>query len=210
MKRRVRTGTVKRFVDSSITRIANAHSSRPRARSPIGAVCLVLLLALVGCGPNPQEEYDEALRQVNREEERLDNLRPAYDAARKTATEAVYKEITGGTPEESTQSTLEQLENIAAGAGKQPEGEKKGDDLDRAIEQLTAMQNTIESSQSVLLGGGKINEVMTKIKTPGTPEAKRLEEVFAAMPEVQAYQRQEKRLERAKQAALAAEAKLSD
>jgi hypothetical protein len=40
---------------------------------------------------------------------------------------------------------------------------------------------------------------MTKIKTPGTPEAKKFEEKLAAMPEVKAYERQQKRLERAQQ-----------
>ncbi|HEX3600742.1 MAG TPA: hypothetical protein VHU84_11405, partial [Lacipirellulaceae bacterium] len=43
----------------------------------------------------------------------------------------------------------------------------------------------------------KANEVMTKIKTPGTPEAKKYEEKLATMPEVQAYERQQKRVERA-------------
>jgi hypothetical protein len=51
---------------------------------------------------------------------------------------------------------------------------------------------------------------MNKIKVPGTPEAKRFEEVLAKMPEVQAYRRQEERLARAKQAAEEAEAALPD
>lgn len=46
------------------------------------------------------------------------------------------------------------------------------------------------------------------IKTPGTPEAKRFEEVLAKMPEVQAYERQQKRVEEAQQAVDETEAAL--
>jgi hypothetical protein len=163
---------------------------------------------VTGCGPSAEDLYDEALRQVSREQERLDSLRPAYDAARQAAMQTVFKEIAGATPEESAQSTLEQLDAIAS-AGNQREGEVPKDEIDRAIGQLTAMQNAIQSAQGVLSGGAKTNETMTKIRTPGTPEFKRFEEVLAAMPEVQAYERQQKRLNAASQAALAAEGKLS-
>jgi hypothetical protein len=40
---------------------------------------------------------------------------------------------------------------------------------------------------------------MKQMKTPGTPEAKKYEEKLAAMPEVKAYQRQQKRVEQAQQ-----------
>jgi hypothetical protein len=171
----------------------------------------VLFILVSGCGPLAQDAYDEALRQVNREQERLDSLRPAYDAARQTAMQTVYKEITGSTPEESAAGTLSQLQGIAASAGVPAEGEKTGDDLDRAIEQLSRMQEAIEQTQGALTGNfAGSNEVMTKIKTPGTPEFKRFEEVLAAMPEAQAYERQRKRLESATKAALTAEAKLPD
>jgi hypothetical protein len=49
---------------------------------------------------------------------------------------------------------------------------------------------------------------MAKINTPGTREARRLEEKLAAMPEAQAYQRQERRVAKARQAVDEAEAAL--
>jgi hypothetical protein len=176
---------------------------------PVSRCCVVVLTTLLaGCGPSSQDLYDEALRQVRREQERLDSLRPAYDAARQTAIETVVKEITGTTPQESAQSTLQQLDAIAASAGNKREGEVPQDEIDRAIGQLTAMQDAIQSAQGVLSPGAKANQVVTQIRTPGTPEFKRFEEVLAAMPEVQAYERQRKRLREASQAALDAEAKL--
>ena len=54
----------------------------------------------------------------------------------------------------------------------------------------------------------KAYETMQKINTPGTPEAKRVEEVLAEMPEAKAYHRQEERLARAEEALDAAEAAL--
>jgi hypothetical protein len=190
---------------------ANDGSARAISLRSISAVALLHLPLVAGCIDMAQEEYNRALQQVNLEQERLDGLRPAYDAARQTAMQTVYKEITGSTPEDSAAATLSQIESIAAGAGAQPTGEAKGDDIDRAIDQLTKMQEVIEKSQGALSGGiGGTNEVMTKIKTPGTPEFKRFEEVLAAMPEVQTYERQKKRLENASKAALEAEAKLPD
>ena len=55
----------------------------------------IVVVVLVGCGPSAQEEYDTALSVLNRQQERLDALRPAYDAARQTATLTVCKEIAG-------------------------------------------------------------------------------------------------------------------
>ena len=54
-----------------------------------------------------------------------------------------------------------------------------------------------EKSAALAAPAAKANEVMTKIKTPGTPEAKRFEEKLASMPEAKAYERQKKRVEQA-------------
>jgi hypothetical protein len=54
----------------------------------------------------------------------------------------------------------------------------------------------------------KARETMKLINTPGTPEAKRVEAILADQPEVKAYRRQEKRVERAQTALDAAEAQL--
>lgn len=178
-------------------------------------ILAILLVVLVGCAPSPQEEYDMALRMVNRQQERLDALRPAYDAAREKAALAVCKEITGVTPDESATAALQQLQGIMGQAADTPapadqEADKRPvGDADAAIDQLIAAQATFQEQQSAISAPiAKVNEVMTKIKTPGTPEAKRYEEVLAAMPEVKAYQRQEERLARAQKAADAAEAAL--
>src|SRR4029079_3034607 len=77
---------------------------------------------------------------------------------------------------------------------------RKGDELDKTIDNLIAAQKDVTEKQTALTARvAKANEVINKIKTPGTPEAKKFEEKLAAMPEVQAYQRQQKRLERAQQ-----------
>ena len=52
-------------------------------------------------------------------------------------------------------------------------------------------EKSAAASASIL----KTNDVMNKIKTPGTPENKRFEDVFSAMPEVEAYNRQQKRVD---------------
>ncbi len=81
---------------------------------------------------------------------------------------------------------------------KQPTSGRKGDELDKTIDNLLAAQKDVSEKQAALTAPvAKANEVMNKIKTPGTPEAKRFEEKLAAMPEVKAYERQQKRLERA-------------
>ena len=84
-------------------------------------------------------------------------------------------------------------------------------DIDQTIDNLLAAQENLADQQSALSGPiQKVNEVMTKIKTPGTAEAKRFEEVLAQMPEAQAYTRQEERVKRAQEAADAAEAALAN
>ena len=87
---------------------------------------------------------------------------------------------------------------------------KDAADIDKTIDNLLNAQESLQDQQTALSGPiQKVNEVMTKIKTPGTAEAKRLEEVLAEMPEAQAYTRQEERVKRAQEAADAAEAALS-
>jgi hypothetical protein len=77
---------------------------------------------------------------------------------------------------------------------------KKGDDLDKTIDNLIAAQKDVQENQASLAAPiAKANETMAKIKTPGTPEAKRFEEKLAAMPEAQAYERQRTRVENAQQ-----------
>jgi hypothetical protein len=175
---------------------------------------LVLILLLVGCGPSAQEEYDAALRLVDRQQERLDALRPAYDGARQAAVLAVSKEFGGGSPEESATAALQQLEGVLSQAASTPApaAPTRKDPfsaVDAAINNLTAAQEALKQQQATLSGSiDKANEVLKNIDTPGTAEAKRLEELLAGKPEVQAYRRQEERLEKAKQAANAAEAKL--
>src|SRR5688572_8309532 len=177
----------------------------------------IIVVVLVGCGRSAQEEYDTALSVLNRQQERLDALRPAYDAARQMAMMTVCKEIAGFTPDESATAALEQLGGIMDGAADGAADEntaaitKDVGDIDQTIDNLLAAQENLADQQSALSGPiQKVNEVMTKIKTPGTPEAKRFEEVLAQMPEAQAYTRQEERVKRAQEAADAAEAALTN
>jgi hypothetical protein len=180
------------------------------------ALTFCILVTVVGCaGPSPQEKYTAAVELMNAEQARLDNLRPAYDAARKSAELAVFKEIAGATPDEATADALKQLETVAGGLTGAQGGETAGEgnanaaDLDATIDRLITAQSAMLDQQAALAGSiGKANETMTKIQTPGTPENKRFEELLAAMPEVQAYRRQEVRLARAKEAVEKAEAAL--
>jgi len=180
--------------------------------------CLaIVVVVLVGCGRSAQEEYDTALSVLNRQQERLDALRPAYDAARQTATLTVCKEVAGFTPDESATAALEQLGGIMSGSADGAAVEntaantKDVGDIDQTIDNLLAAQENLADQQAALSGPiQKVNEVMAKIKTPGTPEAKRFEEVLAQMPEAQAYTRQEERLKRAQEAADAAEAAIAN
>ncbi len=174
---------------------------------------LAVLIVISGCGPSTKEKYDEAVRALEAAEARLDSLRPAYDAARQTAANAVCRELAGATPEESAGAALAGLGSVlnptatppaeegkADGETKQASPGKKGDELDQAIDNLAAAQKEMTEKQAALAAPiAKANEVMNKIKTPGTPEAKKFEEKLAAMPEVNAYERQEKRVQRAKE-----------
>jgi hypothetical protein len=185
------------------------------------SLAILSLLLVVGCsvGPTPQEEYDTALKILNRQQERLDALRPAYDLAQQKAAMQVCKEIAGTTPEESASAALEQLQNIMTGPTdggapaaepKEPKDKTNVNDLDATIDNLVAAQKDFQVQQAAISAPiAKANEVMQKIHTPGTPEAKRYEEVLAATPEVKAYKRQEERLARAQKAADAAEAALN-
>jgi hypothetical protein len=142
--------------------------------------------------------------------------------ARQTAANAVCKEIAGTTPEESASAALaglgDALNQTAAAPpddskkgddAKKPAG-RKGDELDKTIDNLIAGEKNFQEKQATLTAPvAKANEVMTKIKTPGTPEAKKYEEKLKAMPEVQAYERQQKRVERAQKDVDEAEAEMS-
>lgn len=213
----------------------------------IAVLSFLLLIPFTGCSEDPQAKYDAALRAVERSQARLDNLRPAYDAARQKAALVVCKEIAGTTPEESAMGALSQLDAFAAQAlgggtisgemtgdmGSDPakadvameagaEGELAGDstaakhstsppigDADAALDQLLNAHKTMQEQQSAAAAPmAKAYETMRKINTPGTPEAKRVEEVLATMPEAKAYLRQEERLARAEEALDAAEAQL--
>lgn len=172
-------------------------------------VLVVSLIFLSGCGPSAQEKYDESVRELDRAQAQLDKLRPAYDTARQTAANATCREIAGTTPEESASAALAGLGDVLNQA---PDGlapsstddtkkaakTKKGDELDKTIDNLIAAEKNVQQKQTALTAGvAKASDVMNKIKTPGTPEAKRFAEKLAAMPEVQAYERQQKRVERA-------------
>ena len=180
------------------------------------AILFVSLLLFSGCGPSPKEKYDDAVRELDRAQAQLDNLRPAYDAARQTAANAVCREIAGTTPEESASAALQGLGDVlnqtAIGKpdeGKQAANTKKASDIDKTIDNLIAGEKKVQEKQAELSAPvAKANEVMTKIKTPGTPEAKRFREKLAAMPEVRAYERQQKRVERAQHDVDEAEAAL--
>jgi hypothetical protein len=189
------------------------------------SILLVLVSLAGGCGPSAKEKYDAAVQEVDRAQAQLDKLRPAYDAARQTAANAVCREIAGTTPEESASAALAGLGNVlnqtppaSTDEGKQGSAEaekvasgRKGDELDKTIDNLIAAQKDATEKQAALTAPvAKANEVMNKIKTPGTPEAKKFEEKLAAMPEVKAYERQQKRLERAQQEVEEAEKDLPD
>jgi hypothetical protein len=170
---------------------------------------LIVSVALAGCGQSAQEKYDEAVDNLTRAKAQLDHLRPAYDAAKQAATLAVCKEISGTTPEESQLGMLKELTGAAEEANKEPSAEAPADptqkkkpigDADAAIDSLMAAEKKMgEKSAAASASVLKTNDVMNKIKTPGTSENKRFEEVFNAMPEVEAYNRQQKRVADAKE-----------
>jgi hypothetical protein len=186
------------------------------------SILLVLVLVVGGCGPSAKEKYDAAIQEVDRAQAQLDKLRPAYDAAVITATNAVCREITGTSPEESesaaAQGVSDVLNQLTAappdeskkvdGAKNAPTG-RKGDELDKIIDNAAAAQKDLREKQAALTAPvakvGEVKKVMNNIKTPGTPEAKRFQEKLAAMPEVKTYERQQKRLEQAQQEVVDAE-----
>lgn len=174
------------------------------------SILLGLMISLAGCGPSTQQQHDSAVRALNRAQERLDALRPAYDAARQTATLAVCKEIAGVTPEESAAAALKGLnEAMTLPAEDQAADKKQAANIDDTIDKLIAAQQNVQEQQATLTAPiEKANEVMKQIKTPGSPEAEKFEEALAKMPEVQAYERQQKRVEEAQQAVDETEAAL--
>jgi hypothetical protein len=185
------------------------------------SILLLLLTAVSGCGPSAKEKYDAAVRELERAQARLDALRPAYDTARQTAANAVCREIAGTTPEESASAALQGLGDVLNQTGAAPPiADKKGDvkssgrkgsDLDKTIDSLIAAEKGASEKQAALTAPvAKANEVMNKIKTPGTPEAKKFEEKLAAMPEVKTYERQQKRVEQAQHEVDEAEKDLPD
>src|SRR4051812_8959101 len=117
---------------------------------------LLLLIVVGGCGPSAKEKYDAAVQEVDRAQAQLDKLRPAYDAAVITATNAVCREITGTSPEESesaaAQGVSDVLNQLAAappdeskkvdGAKNAPNG-RKGDELDKIIDDAAAAQKDL-------------------------------------------------------------------
>jgi hypothetical protein len=177
---------------------------------------LLVALALTGCAPSAQEEYDAALRNLERSEARLDNLRPAFDAAVKQAKQDVCKEISGVTTEEQTEAALANIEGLLSGAAEAAQAEPAADpqgrpvgDPDAALDQLLGAHADLQKQTAALTAPlAKANETMKLINTPGTPEAKRYEAVLAELPEVKAYHRQEKRVARAQAALDTAEANL--
>jgi hypothetical protein len=113
---------------------------------------------------------------------------------------------------------LNQLTAAPSDEGKKADSAKnaptgrKGDELDKIIDNAAAAQKDLKEKQAALaVPVAKVNEVkkvMNNIKTPGTPEAKKYEEKLGAMEEVKTYRRQQKRLERAQEAVKEAEKEL--
>jgi hypothetical protein len=192
---------------------------------------LLSLTAITACvpAPTPQENYDAALKNLERVEARLDNLRPAYDAARERAALTVCEEIAGTTPEASAEGAIAHLETLLTGgaattADNPAEDDKPAEDqananaakpkpplgdADAALDQLLDAHKQMQQQAADLTAPiTKARETMKLINTPGTPEAQRVEALLADQPEVKAYRRQEKRVERAQTALDAAEAQL--
>jgi hypothetical protein len=180
---------------------------------------LLLLLSLTtiaACAPapNPQADYEAALKNLERLEARLDNLRPAYDAARQRAAQTVCEEIAGTTPEASAEGAIANLENLLTGAtpptaAANSEKAAPVGDADAALDQLLESHKQLADQATKLTAPiAKARETMRLINTPGTPEAARVEALIADLPEVKAYHRAEKRVARAQATVDAAETQL--
>ena len=146
---------------------------------------LFVLVAIAGCGPSAQETYDAAVKDFERAQARLDNLRPAYDAVQEKAALVVCKEIAGVTPDESAMAALTQLEGVvdpavvSQAADNQPTpnanaGKNRTSGADEAIDQLLAAHKTMQEQQTAMTGPiAKAYDTMNKIKTPGTASPER-------------------------------------
>jgi exonuclease VII small subunit len=185
---------------------------------------LLSLTTLAACAPapNPQADYEAALKNLERLEARLDNLRPAYDAARQRAAQTVCEEIAGTTPEASAEGAIANLENLLTGAtpptadadttAASDADKKKAapvGDADAALDQLLSAHEEMQKQAAAMTAPiTKARETMKLINTPGTPEAARVEALIADLPEVKAYHRAEKRVARAQATVDAAETQL--
>src|SRR3954451_10111838 len=141
--------------------LVNENKSMHRGFISIG-LCLILLS---GCGESPQQKYDAAVRELERTQERLDSLRPAFDTARQTAANAVCREIAGTTPEESASAALQGLGDVLNAAppaadaapsaeakkaeeGKKAVGVRGGDDIDKASDSPSSPETQIQEKQA--------------------------------------------------------------
>src|SRR4051794_41935342 len=98
--------------------LVNENKSMHRSTISI-ALCFILLN---GCGESPQQKYDAAVRELERTQERLDSLRPAFDTGRQTAANAGCREISGTTPGEAARAALQGVGNVMNEAGPAAEG----------------------------------------------------------------------------------------
>lgn len=200
-------------------------------RQTLSVFSLLSLTTLTACAPatDPQADYDNALKNLERLEARFDNLRPAYDQARQRAAQTVCEEIAGATPEASAENAIANLNNLLTGSATvdadatlespaaqapavrpvpAPNSRPLGD-ADAALDQLLESQKQMQQQAAALTAPlAKARETMKLINTPGTPEAARVEALIADLPEVKAYRRAESRVERAQAAVDDAEAKL--
>ena len=128
------------------------------------SILLLLVTIVGGCGPSAKEKYDAAVQEVDRQQAQLDKLRPGYDAAVITATNAVCRELTGTSPEESESAALQgvgdmlnQLSTATPDESKKVESAKKapagrkGDELDQIIDNAAAAQKDLKEKQAALM-----------------------------------------------------------
>src|SRR5262245_22692069 len=126
--------------------------------SRLAATLTLFLAALTfaGCAPSAQEVYDDAVRNLERSESRLDALRPAYDAAVTKAKQQVCQEIAGTTTEEQTEAALANIEGLLSGAAKaqseaaaDPQGRPVGDP-DAALDQILSAHQNVQKQAAAL------------------------------------------------------------